>query len=189
VKKMNFLMNLIPKRLSLEERDEARRKDLISWLDEYFSYGGVKRNWSDYLSSEPWSFRLGSTEPAAHSFWFTIYLGEHRYRISASIKSEGGGENDYLGCSCTRVRPLRGESHTRGRDLPDGKFCRETFDAIMRAITTNEFLELEIDRHVTRPGVAENGDLLLSPEVQQQVLDAIDGREPVPPPLEMRRDR
>lgn len=50
---------------------------------------------------------------------------------------------DYLGCtaSCRTVRP--GESWTRGSDLPDGEFSRDTFDEIVRAVLAYELVDLD----------------------------------------------
>ena len=67
----------------------------------------------------------------------------HTYHISFSAS--------YLGCTASSrvVRP--GEDWTRGNDLPDGKFSRETFDAIVRAIIAYELVELapQIEQEAT----------------------------------------
>ena len=49
----------------------------------------------------------------------------------------------YLGCiaSARTVRP--GEDWTRGNDLPDGPFSKETFDDIMRAVVAYELVALD----------------------------------------------
>ena len=61
-----------------------------------------------------------------------IYTKEHVYNIV--YRHDGG----YLGCtaSCTFMYP--GETHTRGNDLPDGKFSRKTWDAIKNGIIKYE---------------------------------------------------
>ena len=48
----------------------------------------------------------------------------------------------YLGCvaSSRTLRP--GENWTRGSDLPDGSFSRETFDEIIKAIVAYELVDL-----------------------------------------------
>lgn len=48
----------------------------------------------------------------------------------------------YLGCIASSRTQRAGENWTRGSDLPDGKFCRETFDSIMRAIVGYEMVDL-----------------------------------------------
>lgn len=57
----------------------------------------------------------------------------------------------YLGCgaSCRTTRP--GETWLRGSDLPDGKFTRETWDAIMLAIVGYELVALVPTQEETAP--------------------------------------
>ena len=49
-----------------------------------------------------------------------------------------GAAPHYLGCTAQSRKPRAGEDWTRGNDLPDGPFCKETFDAIVRAIVKYE---------------------------------------------------
>jgi len=51
---------------------------------------------------------------------------------------------NYLGCvaSARTVRP--GEDWTRGNDLPDGPFAKETFDDIMQAVVAYELVALDL---------------------------------------------
>jgi hypothetical protein len=182
MKRVNFFSNLLPKRLTFEERFEVRKKEIIEWLNEYFSYGGVTRSWKDFMLEEPEQLIKEGDKTTLKDRYFqvNIYLGEHRYKISASIKEESmSGDKDYLGCTCVLTRWHRGETHHRGRDLPDGKFNKETFDHIAKAILTNEFLPLE----------TSDRDILTPPAIQQEVLDVLDGndpQEPEPPQLERR---
>ncbi len=61
--------------------------------------------------------------------------GVHTYHLSFT--------DSYLGCtaSCRTQRP--GENWTRGSDLPDGGFSRDTFDEIIRAIVAYELVDLD----------------------------------------------
>lgn len=52
-------------------------------------------------------------------------------------------EGHYLGCIAGSRIVRAGETWTRGNDLPDGPFSRETFDNIMRAIVGYELVRLE----------------------------------------------
>jgi len=72
-------------------------------------------------------------------FKFNIYTGTHFYRITALDRSENEG---YLGCTMSNRKPRAGEDWTRGRDLPDGKFTKETWDEIKNAIIACELVEL-----------------------------------------------
>ena len=48
----------------------------------------------------------------------------------------------YLGCVASSRTVLPGEDWTRGSDLPDGSFSRETFDEIIKAIVAYELVDL-----------------------------------------------
>ncbi|MBA7620341.1 hypothetical protein ES703_27687 [subsurface metagenome] len=72
-------------------------------------------------------------------FRFNIYTETHRYRISALDRSSDEG---YLGCTASTRKPRAGEDWTRGNDLPDGKFTKETWEHIKNAIIAYELVEL-----------------------------------------------
>lgn len=74
-----------------------------------------------------------------HRYKFRIYTKTYRYQIIAIDRSEDGG---YLGCQSSLRKSLPGEDWTRGSDLPDGSFVRETWDKILRAIARNEMVPL-----------------------------------------------
>ncbi len=75
------------------------------------------------------SFDVDTTkdEPSARSL---LYTRDNTYSISVL--------RDYLGCTCNSRRPDVGQSWTRGRDLPDGCFNKETWNKIMAAIAFHE---------------------------------------------------
>jgi len=64
---------------------------------------------------------------------FRIYTKEHCYSISATWLNYTA---QYLGCIASTRTPRTGEDWTRGNDLPDGHFCRETWEHIKNAIIT-----------------------------------------------------
>jgi len=62
---------------------------------------------------------------------FRIYTNEHCYSISATWLDYTA---QYLGCTASARTPRAGEQWTRGNDLPDGYFCRETWNHIKNAM-------------------------------------------------------
>jgi len=67
-----------------------------------------------------------------------MYTEKYEYAISANEKS------NYLGCTCSLRKKQAGEHWTRGSDLPDGKYNKETCDKIVNAIISNELVKLEL---------------------------------------------
>jgi len=62
---------------------------------------------------------------------FRIYTETHRYSISSTWKENHA---QYLGCIASTRGFRVGEDWTRDSDLPDGYFCRETWERIKNAI-------------------------------------------------------
>lgn len=96
-----------------------------------------------------------------------IYTRDNEYRITAKdhksatttygrpIRSPKPKESrTYLGCTVSCRKPRAGEGHTRGNDLPDGSFCRETWDKIKNAIIAYELVKISKPKR-SEP-VAEN---------------------------------
>lgn len=50
-------------------------------------------------------------------------------------------DNGYLGCVVQARKPRAGEDWQRGNDLPDGKYCEETWLKIMRAVIAYELVK------------------------------------------------
>ena len=50
--------------------------------------------------------------------------------------------DDYLGMTSSSRLARPGENWLRGNDLPDGKFCKETFDRMMDAVLMYELREV-----------------------------------------------
>ena len=106
--------------------DELRQQ-MLGWLRELKTwYSSSQQKWEDYIEGEDCS-------PDEHRIIVIFYTDQHRYSISGSTRN-------YLGCMAQTRKPRAGEDHTRGNDLPDGKFCRETWDAIIRAIVGYELV-------------------------------------------------
>jgi hypothetical protein len=72
----------------------------------------------------------------AHPRGWRIYTDQNVYSISANVA------NDYLGCTVKSRKPRAGESHCRGRDLPDGGFDRQTWHRILAGIVSYEMVKV-----------------------------------------------
>jgi len=70
---------------------------------------------------------------------FKIYTEAHCFYISATWKDNTA---QYLGCISSTRKFRVGEAHTRGKDLPDGHFCRETWETIKDGIIKYEMKAL-----------------------------------------------
>ena len=76
-----------------------------------------------------------------------VFTDRYVYSFSANAS--------YLGCGASARKPRAGETWTRGNDLPDGKFCEETWRKIVLAIVRYELVELEGTN--SRVGTVEEG--------------------------------
>jgi hypothetical protein len=70
---------------------------------------------------------------------FSFFTNDHEYVIHAK---DVDGEEGYLGCQVLTRKPRAGESWTRGNDLPDGPFNRETWYKIIFGIVRYELVKL-----------------------------------------------
>ena len=78
---------------------------------------------------------------------FVIWTPTVQYLIT--VKKE------YLGCMARQRYPRRGESHTRGSDLPDGKNDGDTRSRIIEAIIKYDARDIN---KLDWPIVRANGD-------------------------------
>lgn len=68
----------------------------------------------------------------------------HHYHIAAVFPGEReDSPYGYLGCIASSRVIRAGESRTRGNDLADGPFSRETWDRIVRDIVRYELVAIE----------------------------------------------
>ena len=70
---------------------------------------------------------------------FKIYTEAHCYHISATWKDYHA---QYMGCIASTRKFRVGEDWSRGMDLPDGYFCRETWEHIKNRIIKYEMKAL-----------------------------------------------
>jgi len=109
---------------------EERKEQLLEWLKEICPWGKIHDHCE--ITSNLDKNQTGQLEMTRTQV--TIYTHHHRYNIVF--------KGDYLGCIMSNRTPRAGEDWTRGRDLPDGKFCRKTWDAIKDAIIQNELVKI-----------------------------------------------
>lgn len=84
-----------------------------------------------------------------HRFTFRIYTETHSYGITAIDRDKDEG---YLGCTVSTRKPRAGEDWTRGNDLADGPFTKETWQEIKNDIIAYELIKLapKIERAVDK---------------------------------------
>ena len=68
-----------------------------------------------------------------------IYTDAYKYRICAIDRVEDEG---YLGCQVSARKARAGEDWTRGNDLRDGPFLKETWFKILSSIINYELVKL-----------------------------------------------
>jgi hypothetical protein len=77
---------------------------------------------------------------ASQTYDVRIFTGSRQsYRITGVDERKGDG---YLGCINRNTHMKAGEEHTRGSDLPDGPFNKDTWDRIVNGIVRNELVAL-----------------------------------------------
>lgn len=109
------------------------------WFKELIFRGDLE-SFQRYVKAEvvQWDGKLG---PVAGKK-YKIYTANNYYAIIARTKEGVVGDDGYLGCVVSNRTPRPGEDWTRGRDLPDGAFTKETWDKIVRAIAAYELLPM-----------------------------------------------
>jgi hypothetical protein len=112
---------------------QSFRTQLVEWLKEIVPYSHIDKY--TRKTREGFESNAFNTDRHANHVTYIFCTAEHRYSISATPT--------YLGCQASATRERPGETWTRGNDLPDGKFCRETWDAIKDRIISYEMVKLE----------------------------------------------
>lgn len=137
---------------------QSFRAQLVEWFREIIPYGNLDkyiRKTREGIDTNP-----HNTDRHANHVHYVIYTKQHSYGISATPT--------YLGCIASTMYYRPGENWTRGNDLPDGKFCRETWDAIVNAIVRYELQKVD---PIPDPSTyAENGppaNLVMTPEEEE----------------------
>ena len=115
---------------------EELRATLINWLDFLKPWTLTSQEWADYvMTDEEYADYITKSEDweiNPNRLHVLLFTNDHSYHISAT--------KDYLGCIAKTRKPRAGETWNRGNDLPDGKFCKETFDSIIRQAFAYEII-------------------------------------------------
>lgn len=69
-----------------------------------------------------------------HRIRINFFTHDYKYYLVA--------KENYLGCQVSCRKPRAGETWTRGNDLPDGKFSRETWEKIKNAVIRYELVKV-----------------------------------------------
>ncbi len=99
------------------------RSHFLEWLKEIVYYGDI----GDYVE-----FVEDSNPPNITKV--RVYTHDYKYVIVA--------KENYLGCVYVCRKPRAGEGWSRGRDLPDGKFNRKTWEKIKNSIIKHELVKI-----------------------------------------------
>jgi len=113
-----------------EQVDVSKMELLDQWIAELV-YPGIGIDFIEEIK--------GSGQPGKTERTFCFYTDKHRYVINAIDEDEKVG---YLGCTVTARKRRAGENWTRGNDLPDGPFNKETWNRIIYAIVNYELVKL-----------------------------------------------
>ena len=116
--------------------------DLAIWLKEIVRYGNVDSQILIYRRIELYPETLDIKEK---HFSCVLYTNEHKYAIYCNLPTKKNPRG-YLGAGGSTRKPRPGEFWDRGNDLPDGKYCKKTFDDIIRGIVAYELKDLQLWR-------------------------------------------
>lgn len=115
---------------------EAAKLLVEKWLGEmsYFRAGGKKQKWA----LRPAAYSGGTDQPTkkmSDAYWtLTLATAMTHYYIHV--------RPTYLGCTAVSRVVDPGETHSRGNDLPDGPFDRNTWARILTEMLAYEFLDI-----------------------------------------------
>ena len=74
----------------------------------------------------------------SNGYRILFYTNSYKYSITFNK------DKNYMGCVSNRRKQNAGEHWTRGSDLPDGIYGDDTWNEILRAIVSNELVELQL---------------------------------------------
>ena len=102
--------------------------DLYKWLKELSRYRNIED--SIYI----YDYKKGEIH-------LQIFTKDHYYTIVAMIPSEKRPKG-YLGTYGQVRKPRAGENWTRGSDLPDGNYSKETWDSFKDCLIAYELVKV-----------------------------------------------
>lgn len=108
--------------------------DLTNWLKQISRYNKI----DDFIYIS--DYKKGQIR-------LTIFTKDNQYYISAHLPKPNLNASDnnnygYLGCITQTRKPRASEDWNRGRDLPDGKYCIETWQEIKDDILAYELVKV-----------------------------------------------
>lgn len=115
---------------------------LAEWAQRLAAHG------ANLVDAAELSVRDGEHAVRQRTWRIRLFTRTHQYTITARPPYGMGGsisthaDAGYLGCTVTARQPLAGEDWTRGRDLPDGPYCEETWNEIVHGILGYELVRL-----------------------------------------------
>lgn len=129
------------KLLTADEVVELGYGEFVDWLTFVTPYGNLKNCvlFFNLGYSEPLELDDQHPDPPPPRVKALFFTDSHSYAIHAQLRDGGG----YLGAYAGTRKPRPGETWTRGNDLPDGRYCKNTFDKIMRSIVRYEMKRLQ----------------------------------------------
>ncbi len=108
---------------------EEMKQQLSDWIGELGT-----------LRTQPNAWRFEDLHPEADMETGRLIFCTAAHQYTVRFRSL---ERTYLGCGVTSRTTRPGETWTRGNDLHDGKFSRETWDGILRGVLAYELVELD----------------------------------------------
>jgi hypothetical protein len=104
--------------------------ELHKWLEELSRY----RKLEDYIYISDYKKEEGKIR-------LKIFTKEYYYTIVA-IRPNNKKPEGYLGTYANCRKPRAGEEWTRGNDLPDGEYKRETWDRFVASLVSYELVKV-----------------------------------------------
>lgn len=163
---------------TLDEKYDKAKEDLYGWLTSMFcSRGDI--DWKSYTYGEIDDNKMGSGGAREKRCRVAIFMGDHRYVFSMTIRKDG---KNYLGGTMTTTRYEVGENWTRGSDLPDGDFSKETFDSIIKSILACEFKRIKTQSGRIEDANEPRGRMErlqpIAPALRLEIEEAVDPHVP-----------
>ena len=117
------------------------RTTLTEWLSELEPWYGIpEQGPENYILTDEEFARyrysrvsMGKREADPNTLHVVLFTEQTAYHFSARFDGR-----TYLGCVAEARHYRPGETWTRGNDLPDGIFCRATWNNILRGILRYE---------------------------------------------------
>jgi len=121
--------------VEISHRDLTLMEHLDQWLKELVFPGKVEN-----FIEEVGGVGGGFGDEIKESRNVCFYTENHCYFIDAIVKEPT--EKSYIGCSVNARKSRPAEDWSRGNDLPDGPFNKETWNKIVYAIVNYELVKL-----------------------------------------------